>query len=109
MDLNKAIEISQSEVSQPGELSECRLWLAGQYAYLNNQLIGILKNKPQVWNEIRYSGKVKSDTAAERLWEMSEMGLKEMEINKTLKSIEKISSAIKSRLDTLQGELRNQF
>lgn len=109
MTLSEAIEASQSETANPSELSKLRLWLAGQYAYLNGQLTAILIRKPGAWNQIRYSGEVKSDTAADRLWDATEDGLNEMQFSRQMKSIEKLLSAVKTRIEILQGESRAQF
>lgn len=73
----------------PPELAEMRGWLAGQYSFLNSQLIGVLKTKYEEWTKIRYRGDVKSDTAAERLWQRTAAGFHEMELRLQLKSIEK--------------------
>lgn len=109
MDLPEAIRKAKDETIMPGELSKIRLWLAGEYAYLNNDLIGVLMEKPDMWDKIRYQESVKSDTAAERLWERTEMGRKETLIRHKLKSIDKLSSAIKTRIDVLEGESRNNY
>ena len=93
----------------PTQLSKMRVWLAGEYAYINSQLIGILMKKPDKWKEIRYNGQTKSDTAAERMWQATEEGLQETIYRMNLKTIEKLSSAIKSRMDVLMGEAKNQY
>src|SRR3990167_2847422 len=79
----------------PADLSELRLELAGEYAYLNSQLIEILKDKPLVWQSIRYGGECKSDTAAEREWQRTQDAQKETLLRMELKTIDKLSSAIK--------------
>src|SRR5690242_17396016 len=104
-----AEKLKNTETIYPPELSEMRSWLAGEYAYINSQLIGILMKKPEKWKEIRYSGDVKSDTAAERIWQATEEGLKETIYRMQLKTIEKLSSAIKSRMEVLMGEAKNQY
>lgn len=109
MTLEKITEqLRTSDAINPGDLSEMRLWISGEYAYLNNQLIGILMRKPEKWREIRYNGEVKSDTAAERTWQATEDGLNETILRMKLKTIDKLSSAIKTRLEVLLGEARNQ-
>jgi hypothetical protein len=104
-----AQQLKTSDAIYPPELSEMRAWLAGEYAYINSQLIGVLMKKPEKWKEIRYSGEVKSDTAAERIWQATEDGLQETILRMKLKTIDKLSSAIKSRMEVLMGEARNQF
>jgi hypothetical protein len=85
-----------------------RGWLAAECAYINNQLIGVLMIEPEKWKDIRYSGKVKSDTAAERLWQSTPEGLRKTAYRMKLKTIEKLLSAIKSRMEVMMGEARNQ-
>lgn len=109
MTFSDAIQKAQSETATPGELSEIRLWLAGRYAYQNGQLTQILIRKPELWNKIRYSGEVKSDTAAERFWSATDDGKKETELRHELKSIEKLLSATKTRIEILLGESRLQL
>lgn len=109
MTLAEVIDIATSETANPGELSEVRLWLAGRYAYLNGLLTGILIRKPEVWGKLRYSENVKSDTQAERLWSETDDGRKEIEYRHECKSIEKLLSALKTRIDLLIGEQRNTF
>jgi len=93
----------------PPELSQMRAWLAGEYAYVNAKLIDILMRKPDEWKKIRYSGEVKSDTAAERLWQSTQDGQMETAHRMKLKTIDKLSSAIKTRMEVLMGEARNQY
>lgn len=109
MTFSDAILKAQSETATPGELSEIRLWLAGRYAYLNGELTQILIRKPEKWRAIRYSGEVKSDSATDRWWDGTEDGMNEMKIRLEQKSIEKLLSATKTRIEILQGESRSQF
>jgi hypothetical protein len=102
-------QLKNSDAVYPDELSTMRVWLAGEYAYLSNQLIGILMKKPEAWKQIRYNGEVKSDTAAERIWQATEDGLQETILRMKLRTIDKLSSAIKTRLEVLSGEARNQY
>jgi len=93
----------------PGELSIMRGALAAEYYALNDQLMTILMKKPEAWQKIRYSGEVKSDTAAERAWQRTEEGKLETILRMQLKMIEKMSAAVKTRIDVLIGESHNQF
>jgi len=91
----------------PHELARVRGWLAGEYAFLNARLVEVLNQKPSAWNSIRKE--TKSDTAAERIWQQSDLGKDETIYRLKLKSIEKLSSAIKTKLEVMQGEARNQY
>lgn len=101
-----ALELKNIQLS-PHELVEKRLWLSGEYAYLSGQLTEILMDKPAIWNELRRG--VGSDTAAERVWQATENGLRETKLRLQLKSIEKLMTAIKTKIEIDLGEARNQF
>ena len=89
------------------DLSEKRSWLAGEYFYLNAQLAEILKVKPAKWNELRREAK--SDASAERIWQATLDGLKEVELRLTLKSIEKMLSSIRTQIEIQLSELKMQI
>ena len=79
--------------------------LSGEYAFICGQLEDILSKKPAVWNELRKD--VKSDTAAERVWENTPKGIDETGLRLRLKAMDKMSSALKSLINLASGELRN--
>ena len=106
MDYDKAIDIAKSEAS-PRELAQTRVWLAGHYAYLNGLITEILIKKPFVWEKLREE--VKSDTRAERKWQMTEDGQEEIKLSRNLKSIEKLLSAMNTRLKVAEGEAINNY
>lgn len=102
-----AEDLQRDSQLAPQALSNARSWLAGEYAFINGRLGEILGQKPSAWNSIRKE--VNSDTAAERLWQQTQMGKDEMIYRLKLKSIEKLMSALKTKLEILQGEARNQY
>ncbi|MCP3684601.1 MAG: hypothetical protein GY861_18190 [bacterium] len=109
MDLKTIIDLIRSgQIISPGDLAEYRLRLAAEYGYHSEQLSQILKAKPQDWLEIRQRSNIKSDKIADRLWEMTEMGQQEMSLKMTLKTIEKVSSAISTQLKMYETEARLQ-
>ena len=99
-------EFLQEGVS-PSRIAELRMILSGKYAYAMNKLEEILKAKPSVWNAIRE--KVKSDTAAERAWQGSELGQQELHWDFQRKKIEKMMSAAKTLLEVKTAEAYNQI
>jgi hypothetical protein len=107
MEIKELIDKVRNETFIPPlELSEYKLRLSAEYGYLSEQLSNILKEKPGIWLEIRQREGVKSDKIADTLWEASEFGKKETELKIQLKSIEKLSSAISSRLQMYETEAR---
>jgi len=91
----------------PHQLAEKRVQLSALYSNATEQLKDVLSEKPTVWQEIRKT--VKSDTAAERAWEATELGIKEMRLRLSLKAMEKEMSSISTMLKVLDGEARNQW
>lgn len=102
-----AEELKSNKGLAPRDLAEFRLALAAEYAYLNSQLIEILMRKPAKWNELRRDQK--SDMATERVFSATLDGLKEIELRMKLKSIEKLSSAIRTQLEVMIGESKMQI
>lgn len=96
-----------NDAPSPGELADLRLELSGQYSYYSGVLESILITKPKIWMDLRKDNK--SDTATERAWEATEDGIKEMRCRLRMKRIEKMLSAIRQRLEVMQGEARNVF
>jgi hypothetical protein len=64
-----------------------------------------LPEKPAKWLAIR--GSKNSDAAAEREWEATELGQRETQLRWELKRIDKLSSAIASKLRVMEIEARN--
>lgn len=73
----------------------------------SEELEQILESKPSQWMTLR--DQVKSDKAADRLWEGTDEGIKEMRLRLQLKRLEKEISSAKSGLRILEGEARNIF
>lgn len=92
-------------ISSPHQAAEDQAILAGEYAFIMGQLETILMNKPSIWNKVRIQ--VKSDKAAERIWESSEEGVNEMGFRLRAKSCEKMMSALKTLVRLAEGETKN--
>lgn len=99
-------EMATGSIS-PGRVSDFRVYLAAIYAMRSTELEGILIVKPEVWLKIR-DGK-NSDTAADRAWDGTADGLREMQLKMELKRIDKLTAALASKLRVMEGEARNQF
>ena len=94
-------EFLQEEI-HPTRLAELRVQLGGKYSTAMNNLEHILKQKPIVWNEMRKD--YKSDTATDRAWEGTELGLEELHWTFQRKKIEKLMSACKTLIDLKTAE-----
>lgn len=90
----------------PGQLAEFRVLLSGKYAFATNQLEEVLIEKPIHWNKMRPDHK--SDTACERAWEATDLGIKERHWKFQIKKIEKMMTAIKTLIEVKTAEAYNQ-
>lgn len=89
------------------KLAQERLELSAEYQTLSDQLGAILTRKPVKWLLIRQD--TKSDTSAEREWQNTEDGIQETVLKLKLKALEKRMSGIKTYLDVLNAEARNDI
>lgn len=88
-------------------MAELKAELSSQYSYKTGLLEDILLKKPEIWLRIREDHK--SDKATDRYWEGTQMGLREMKIKLDLKRIEKMISALSSRLRVAEREANTQW
>jgi uncharacterized protein len=103
-------EIAQKLIDEkmtPGQLSEVRMKLSATYSFIATRLDEILMVKPQEWLKIREQST--SDNQADRKWELTENGRLEKVYRQQLKTCEKMMSAIKTRIEVMTGEAKNQY
>ena len=99
--------IDNEQKSEAMKLAEEKYILSLEYVDLGEELVSIKVRKPEFWNEIRQG--VKSDAQANRIWDQTELGIKEMEIEQKMRNIKMLSSAIKTKLDVLNWDAHNQW
>lgn len=102
---DKAREILQGGTIQVNQAVEFRNKLAGDYAYYADLLLVIQSRKPQAWNDVR--GKVKSDSQADRHYELTDDGVQELWLKSKMKAIEKMMSSFKSMIDVANTDFHN--
>ena len=107
MTYTDAIEKLKNSQLSPGELSELKSWMSGEYAYLAGQMADILSQKPLEWARLRE--KATSDSQTERAWETTSEGKFELVARYRMKGLEKMISACNTRIRILEGEMKNQF
>lgn len=95
--IKKAQEALQTGFVDPNYAQELRNRLSGEYSFYTTQLTEILSRKPKTWLQLRDASK--SDTQADRKYEMTEDGINEIGIRHILKSIEKMLSSLKTVVD----------
>jgi hypothetical protein len=91
----------------PGQLADFRVYLAALYPLRAAEIQDILAVKPSMWLDMR--GKKNSDKATDREWQATEKGQRETQLKWELRRIEKLSSAIVTKLRVMEGEARNQY
>lgn len=94
---------------QGHQLAEERVTLSSEYATLSEELGDILTLRAAKWAMFRSDSECKSDKAADRKWESTPEGLREMRLRLKMKAMEKQIAAIGSMLRVLEAEGRNQF
>lgn len=94
-------------MNTPNEVAEERVRLAGEYARDTELLTNILTQKAVLWMQLREN--YNSDTATDRAWNATPLGLDEMKLKLRMKSSEKMMSALKSQLEVMEGEARNTY
>ena len=87
------------------DLAEQRITLSAEYGRSSEELEEVLAKKPEYWIILRDN--TKSDTAADRQWEGTPEGIKEMRLRMKMKRVEKTLSSVKSLLDVLIIEAKN--
>ena len=102
-------QLRVDEVIPPGDLADYRLRVSAEFGFISQKLTDILKRKAGVWLEIRQRTETKSDKMADKIWDTTEDGRNEIEYRSVLKYLEKIMSAISTRLKIYEQESRNQF
>ena len=100
-----AKEVS-NHTSDPHWLGEKRVDLGGLYSFFSGELERVLFLKPDEWNALRLN--TKSDKQADKLWEATEAGKKEVILRMRLKRIEKLLSSMRTMIEILTNEARNQ-
>lgn len=91
----------------PTQVAEERVRLATEYSSDTEKLIDLRIKKAEIWNQLREN--FKSDTATQRAWEGTPLGIEEMKISLRMKAKEKMLSALKSQLEVMEGEARNTY
>lgn len=103
----ETIEKLKNTQLSPGELSQLKNWMAAEYAFLAGQMADILSQKPLEWSRLRE--KASSDAQTDKAWESTPQGNFELSARYRMKGLEKMMSAVNTRIRILEGEMKNQF
>ena len=103
-----AEEMRQGKLfKSPHLCAEYRARLAGELSFILGQLEDILVKKPAQWNAARKD--FKSDTACEKWWEATEMGINEMGLRLREKRCEKLMTGLNGLIRIAESESKNNF
>jgi hypothetical protein len=89
----------------PGHLADYRVYLAALYSLRAAEMQEILAVKPGMWLDIR--GEKNSDKATDREWQATKEGQRETHLKWELRRIDKLSSALATKLRIMEVEARN--
>jgi hypothetical protein len=96
------------EIKSPRQLADELEQMAREYSNVMDELVVLRIKKATEIIYIRARESVKSDKQADRIWESSDDGIKELTLHYRSKSLEKLMSAIKTKLRAIEGERYNQ-
>ena len=105
MNYKEIVRKFKEEYVNPIELADMRRWLAGDYALFASRMDEVQRQRASRWITIRKG--LKSATEANHEWEATEMGQEEISLKWRLKSLEKLMSAAKTRIEIAESELRS--
>lgn len=91
----------------PTRLSEILIELSAWNTKLSDQIGLILKDKAERWMAIREQ--TSSDKQADMKYDATAVGAEEIILRLTLKSLEKMMSAVRMRLRVYEMEIRSQI
>jgi enolase len=93
----------------PEKLDGINITLAGWYAYYSSRMIPLEVAEASFWEKTKNykSEKPTSDAMVKALWKITKEGYEMIEIERTLKTIEKLMSTLRTSLARHDRELRN--
>lgn len=75
----------------PRQVADFRTYLSALYCINAGEMKAILTKKPGIW--LVYRDQQNSDKAADRVWQSTEEGVREMQLKWDMRRIEKLNSA----------------
>jgi hypothetical protein len=97
-------ELTDTQLA-PGTLADFRVYLAALYSLRAAEMQDILSRKPSAWLALREHKT--SDKSADREWHATKDGSRETQLKWELRRVERLSSAIATKLRIMEQEARN--
>lgn len=98
-------KIEQYDTGQALEIAQEKMKLSQEYIDKGKELIAVKVEKAKVWTNLRLM--TKSDAQADKQWDKTPLGLKEMTLVLEMKGLEKRMSAISSMISILNNQAHN--
>lgn len=91
----------------PSQLDNLNCEMAGWYARYQNEMIPLELQEAKFWQDKKdwQAEKPKSDATVRALWKCTPEGMRMLELDRVLKTIEKLMSTIRSSLRRAEAEL----
>jgi len=86
------------------QVSKYRMYLSGEFAYHSSRMAEYEELKADWWEANRQLHK--SDASTNRAWDLMPAGRKAIRLARLLKSLEKLISSLRTRIDYLISEKR---
>lgn len=90
--------------NDPHGCAEAKAQLAGEYSFWSGIISEIEIRKPKEWLKIREG--CKSDKEADRKWDLTDDGINEIGISRTLKRIDKLITALNTLIRLAGDEFK---
>ncbi|MCX6822083.1 MAG: hypothetical protein NTW30_04885 [Candidatus Aenigmarchaeota archaeon] len=93
----------------PSTLDSLGIELIGFYSYYQSMMIPLELKEAKFWQDNKdwKSEKPKSDATVKALWRCTDEGMEMLELDRTIKTIDKLCSMIKSSVRRAESEQRN--
>ncbi len=105
--MKELLEQLKEHKDNPGKLSEYHLLITHHFATKSQELENLIEES--VVSKRALLMEHKSVAKADRLFELSEIGVRERKLKVHLKSLSKILSSVRGRMATLSEESRNMY
>lgn len=102
-----ADRMKNQEILSPRDIDRYRRFLAAQYFFFSEEYRRLEAEEPFHWNKLREG--VKSDTRADKMYGMTDVGIKHHNLKLRLKEIEKMMSSLKGAIEQFKNEGFNIF
>jgi hypothetical protein len=91
----------------PRQVRDFKTYLTAIYSLYAGEMKEIATARASAWLDIR--AEKNSDKAADREWQTTEKGIREIELKWDMRRIDKLISALNTHMRVMEGESKNQW